>query len=170
MANRYFGYDLLSSLNALAADSTNGINAVITAINTERSLIGDAAAPAIKNISNSFPKGYLPELIIDIDSSEVMADEDTFGGGGSTFALRDTNKTPEVFKVLISVMHKSTNLYLPNWMELYAEAIYRAFHNYCDAGITWMIATSSIRADLQITEGQTGKICGYEFEVRVDYA
>jgi hypothetical protein len=170
MTKRYYGMDILKLLNDLATNATNGVNAVITAINTERSLTGDNACPAVKNITTSFPKGFLPEMIIDIDSSELLEDDESIGGGGSTFATRDTNKTPEVYKVLISIMHKSNNTQMYNWMEIFAEAIYRTFHNYCDSNVTWMIATSSIRSDLQIAEGQTGKICGYEFDLRIDHA
>ena len=168
MSNRYFGYDLITFLETLANDTTNGINAVIAAINTERSLTGDNACPIIANITNTFPKGYLPEMIIDVDSSE-LDNEDMIGGGGSTFAVRDTNRTPETFRVLISIMHKSNNINLNKWMEIYGEAIYRAYHNYTDDNITWIIATESIRDQIYFDEQQTGKIIGYAFDVRIDH-
>jgi hypothetical protein len=164
MANRYFGYDIIEKLKTIASDPTNGINAIISTINAERTL----TLPNIMTITEVWDTRFLPIMFIDIESSQVLPAEDSIGGGGDTIGTRNVMKTPEVYSVYITITYKSPDVSLNKWMELYGEAIYRLYHNYCDENIIWIVARESARAEINATDNQTAKTVGYKFDLRID--
>lgn len=173
MANRFYGYDIITFLKTLSNDNTKGINAMITTINTERSLTGDSACPLVVRITEGWTKKQFPEMYIDVESSTIDNEDDYLGGGGDTIgsALGDRypDSTPENYVCNITIMHKSNQTNLALCMEIYAEAIYRVFHKYCDSNILWILATQGIRGDIMTERNETYKMSGYSFDLKITH-
>lgn len=171
MANRYYGYDIITFLESLANDQDKGINSLIDTINSERLINPPMSCPHILTVTSGPSKRQFPELYIDIEDSTVDNEEDYLGGGGDTIGTtqgkRYPDTTPEIYTVNVSIMHKSNIKHFALWMEIFAEAIYRTFHKYCDSNIEMMLATQSIRSDIQDEKSMTYKIAGYSFDVTI---
>ena len=52
-------------------------------------------------------------------------------------------------------------------MEMFSEALYRTLHMYSDANISTILATGSIRDEINTENNQTMKFAGYSFDVRI---
>ena len=65
--SRYFGYDILADLKTELEDTTTGINAQITAINTTRS----TKAPKINQIISAYTNQQMPVCHILLEDSET---------------------------------------------------------------------------------------------------
>lgn len=172
MATRYYLKDVSDFILTQAQDATKGINALISTINTERSLTGTDACPDVKTFTKFWSrKNALPELFVDFQGSEILNDEDTLGGGGDTIGsslgTRFPDKTPEIYSVNIFIRHKSNYNQLTDYMEIFAEAIYRTFHMYSDSNISSMLATASIIDNINTEENQTEKVSGFSFDIRI---
>ena len=148
------------SIATTGSGDKSAMNTIIGTINTERSLTGDNAAPIIKSFDSGPTFRFTPELFVKITGSTVNNDEDTIGTG--------IDYTPEIYHADVVIFHKSISRKLDDWAEIYAEALYRQYHLFCDANIRLIQAMESIREEVNFEEGQIEKIIGYSFDIFID--
>lgn len=158
MENRLLAQDARDKVIELLTDSTTGFNALIGTINSERS----HNSPSASSIVYNWGRNQFPFLLVDIDTSEVIYDDDT-----TPLSLK-YEILPEVYTLYVMGFLKYTNDDIYNYAEDWIEAIIRVLHNYNSSGVTWIAYTNTERADIYKNENETLKSFIVSFEFRVN--
>jgi len=145
--------DIKADVITQCKDNTNGLNAQITKINTERT----EATPLLVYIGDGTFDGQMPSAYIDLGDSTYES------GRGRTYT-----DLIEVFSLIITVFNYGGDpIGLKTYSENYLEAVIRCLHNFkkeTASGDFYLVAQRCIREEIDNVQGQTMKITGVEFE------
>lgn len=158
MDNRFLAQDCRDKVIELLNDNTTGFNALIGTINSERS----HNTPTSNSVVYHWGRNQFPFLMVDIDDSEVLYDDDT-----TPMSLK-YEILPEVYTVYVMGFLKYANDEIYNYAEDWIEAIIRVLHNYNSSDISWIAYTNTERAEIYKNENETMKSFLVSFEVRVN--
>jgi len=158
MTDRYLGQDARNAVVTRLTDATNGFNAYITTINTERT----HAAPQAKKIDYKWGQHQNPYIVVELLKGEAL-----YNDPATPMSMEYVNM-PEVYTVMVTGILKYTDDNLKNWAEDWIEAIIRSLHNYNDANISWIAYNESDREEMYKDNNFSGIMIGVLFEIRIN--
>lgn len=158
MDNRYLAQDCRDLVISLLSDTTTGFNAMIGTINSERS----HNTPSANSVVYDWGRNQYPFLLIDIDDSEALYDDDT------TPLSLIYKILPETYTLNVMGFLKYADDEIYNYAEDWIEAAIRVLHRHSDTNVTWIMYTKTERADIYKNENETLKSFLIEFEIRVN--
>lgn len=151
-----FPQDIENAILTRLKDSTYGLRAQLTTINTTRS----QNTPLVLDINISAERrDENPEVIIDYESSNIAS---YFGDIDNSNLRKDCSLTVTAF------LSSSDLTNIKKYMSNYNEAIIKCLHKYSTGNITSVFASEDIISDLYKDETETIKFCGVKFNIKIN--